>query len=313
MRRAAAGLRALILVLFLWGCELQETSLTEPEDVLVAEVYLQLGSEGDRVSAFLHRTIGGSGDAADLAGATVRVAPATADPVQLLEAPDSMCVRGELPPLLAGACYAAQGVALAAIQPGERTTLEVQLLDGRRLTGETRIPESFDLLQPGEGVETCSIMPRTRFEVRWTRSPGASAYASEALISGLPEALAPAGIEVTEDPLRLLGLSVGSSDTTIVFPSEFGVFDRFDLDRELALVLQEGLPPGTSARVTVAAADRNYVNWQRGGDFNPSGQVRVPSLQGDGTGVFGSFVTRHFSVVTGDPSLPPCGPVLEGG
>jgi hypothetical protein len=34
------------------------------------------------------------------------------------------------------------------------------------------------------------------------------------------------------------------------------------------------------------------VNWVRGGSFNPSGTVRVPSISGGGTGVFGSLVTR---------------------
>ena len=51
----------------------------------------------------------------------------------------------------------------------------------------------------------------------------------------LTEALAPQGIAVEEDPLYLLGISVSEEDTTVVFPTEFGVFDRFDLDRDLAL------------------------------------------------------------------------------
>ena len=47
----------------------------------------------------------------------------------------------------------------------------------------------------------------------------------------------------------------------------------------------------------ISATDRNYVNWVRGGNFNPSGQVRVPTIRGDGTGVFASTVTRTFEVV----------------
>jgi len=95
----------------------------------------------------------------------------------------------------------------------------------------------------------------------------------------------------------------------VVFLTEFGVFERFDLDRDLALAVSEGLPAGTSADVTIGALDRNYVNWIRGGSFNPSGLVRVPSLRGDGTGTFGSVVRRSFRVVTApaSPQLPLCG------
>ena len=93
-----------------------------------------------------------------------------------------------------------------------------------------------------------------------------------------------------------------------MFPSEFGVFDRFDLEQDLALRLQRGLPAGTDAVVTIAAVERNYVNWVRGGSFNPSGQVRVASLRGDGTGVFGAAVVRRFSVVaeSGPGGSPDC-------
>jgi hypothetical protein len=120
---------------------------------------------------------------------------------------------------------------------------------------------------------------------------------NETEINGLPAALVSEGIVVEDDPLYLLGLSISSADTTVVFPSEFGVFDRFDLDQDLALRLQRGLPDGTDADVSVTAVERNYVNWVRGGSFNPSGQVRVASLRGDGTGVFGAAVTRRFTVV----------------
>jgi hypothetical protein len=120
------------------------------------------------------------------------------------------------------------------------------------------------------------------------------------------------GIDVTEDPLVLLGLSISREDTTIVFPGEFGVFDRGDLDRDLLAFLQRGLPAGASASVVVTAGDRNYVNWVRGGGFNPSGQVRLPSLSGiGGTGVFGSQVVRRFLLeVVDDP--PQGAPLCSG-
>ncbi|HKJ01273.1 MAG TPA: hypothetical protein VJ997_02425, partial [Longimicrobiales bacterium] len=184
----------------------------------------------------------------------------------------------------------------ARLQPGDALEARVELPGGGLLRGATTIPGSFALLSvPSDAY--CTASPSTTFEVRWTRSPGAWAYVNETFISGLRAALEPEGIEVDEDPLFLLGLSVSAADTTIAFPSEFGVFDRFDLNQDLALALQRGLPLGTDARVTITAGERNFVNWIRGGNFNPSGQVKIPSLRGDGTGVFAATVSRSFHVL----------------
>ena len=88
------------------------------------------------------------------------------------------------------------------------------------------------------------------------------------------------------------------------------LFNRFDLDSDLAVRLQRGLPVGASAEVSITAVDRNYVNWQRGGNFNPSGVVRVPSLRGAGTGVLGSTYRRSFTIQVGEPD--PGGQICEG-
>jgi hypothetical protein len=111
------------------------------------------------------------------------------------------------------------------------------------------------------------------------------------------------------EPLELLGLAISAADTEIVLPAEFGLFDRFTVDQALLAVLQQGLPAGTRAEVTIAAADRNYVNGVRGGSFNPSGRVRISSVTGDAVGVFGSLVPLAASVRSGPPgqNLPPCG------
>jgi len=186
-----------------------------------------------------------------------------------------------------------------ALRPGARIDLDIETLESERLTSLTRLPQSFELAWIGH--EAACQQPADRpLDVAWTPAEGAWGYLAEAEIAGLPAALAPEGIEVDDDPLLLTGVAVSSSDTTIVFPGEFGVFDRFDLDRDLAVRLQLGVPGGARSRVSVAAVDRNYVNWVRGGNFNPSGQVRVPSVQGDGTGFFGSTVVRWFDVVSGD-------------
>ncbi|HZG44346.1 MAG TPA: hypothetical protein VEY93_15455, partial [Longimicrobium sp.] len=107
------------------------------------------------------------------------------------------------------------------------------------------------------------------------------------------------GFPPVADPLELLGVSVSSSDTTALLPNEFGVFDRFELDQNLLRFLQGGLPEGVNLVLTISAADRNYINGVRGGSFNPSGQVRIPSVVGDGVGVFGSLVPLTARIAVG--------------
>jgi hypothetical protein len=151
------------------------------------------------------------------------------------------------------------------------------------------------------------LSANSRLEVAWTASPDAWVYAAETNLRGLAPLLAQQGIELERDPLRLFGLSVSSADTTIVFPSEFGLFDRFDDDLTEALAaIQNGLPSGVVADVVVGAADRNYVNWERGGNFNPSGVVRIGNIRGAGAGVFGSMVGKSFQVRVGSTQHPPC-------
>jgi hypothetical protein len=132
-------------------------------------------------------------------------------------------------------------------------------------------------------------------------------YPSEISIRGLRRALQQEGIDIDHEPVRLFGLSISNSDTTISFPNEFGLFDRFDDDLTEALVaIQAGLPATVVTDVVIAAADRNYVNWERGGNFNPSGVVRIGNLRGAGTGVFGSLVVKHFQVRVGSTEHAPC-------
>jgi hypothetical protein len=42
------------------------------------------------------------------------------------------------------------------------------------------------------------------------------------------------------------------------------------------------------------------VNAVRGGGFNPSGNVRISSVVGDGVGVFGSIFPRDLQIQVGD-------------
>jgi hypothetical protein len=116
---------------------------------------------------------------------------------------------------------------------------------------------------------------------------------------------------LTAEPLDLLGLSIGAADTTSLFPADVGVFDRADeLLHPVLVAIRDGLPAGVRATVVVAATDRNYVNWIRGGSFNPSGTVRVPSISGGGTGVFGALVRRTRVLHVGEPDVSGSGAEL---
>jgi len=296
------------------GCELEEITLIEAEDVVVAEVYVQVSAtrNGDsRVTAWLHRTLGaGAPSSRPVPGADVLVTDEHGFSLELAEAEERTCVWAT-PVEGTGTCYTTTAEFAGRIRPGDALEVEITLPGGGVLRGNSTVPGDFRLLTPaGEG--TCAVEPRSPLEVRWTGSAGARAYVNETLISGLRAALEPRGIEVERDPLYLLGLSISSSDTTIVFPGEFGVFERFDLDQALALALQDGLPEGTEADVTITATDRNYVNWVRGGNFNPSGPVRIPSLRGDGTGVFATSVSRSFTATVGSAGVPATTPRCAG-
>lgn len=311
--RSAAFALALLAV-GLSGCSLEEITLVESEDVVVAEVYVQVaagGSGENRATAWLHRTLdGGAPSSRPVPGADVLITGPGGFSVELAPAPDKICVSA-LPVQGTGSCYATTAGFAARIRAGDLLQLEIALPGGGLLRGTSTVPGDFRLLTPGQPGR-CAVEPLTPLEVRWTRSVGAWVYVNETLVAGLRAALTPQGITVERDPLYLLGLSVSAADTTIVFPGEFGVFNRFELDQGLALALQRGLPDATSAEVVITAADRNYVNWVRGGNFNPSGQVKIPSLHGDGTGVFGTSVSRRFEVVSAAEPAPGVGPRCDG-
>ena len=287
------------------ACELSDITLAEPADLLVVEVVLKAGDTIQ--TAFLHRTVSAAGGAR-IFDATVTVREDGGGPPMSFEADaDSLCLfpAPPTPPFPAGTCYVARG-RTALVRPGIRYTLEVALPDGRRLTGSTRVPGEFALVRP---AAPCRLPAGTGIDLAWTRAAGASVYIGETRMDHLVAALRAAGVEIerADTPVDLLGLAIGSADTTMAFPGEFGLFDRADPElHAILLAIRPGLPPGVRADIAIAAADRNYVNWVRGGAFNPSGTVRVPSLHGDGTGVIGSLVIRRTAIDTGDADLPSC-------
>lgn len=299
----------LALALATTGCELDETVTAVPESLVIVEGYLRAGAEQQWI--FLHRSRG-RGDSLAVDTRRVTVRGENGAELRYFRAGIQACVDSAGAPETLGTCYTASGLGPGGIQPlvrpGIRYTLDIELTDGRLIGATTTVPGAYELIGPA-GSGSCALPPGTTVELRWRASTGAWAYVSELQLSGLREVLDTTAVEVPEGNLILQGLSISATDTTIVVPNEFGIFERFGDDADLLRVLQGGLPEGLRAPVVVAAVDRNYVNWARGGNFNPSGLVRVPSVRGErATGVFGSLVPRRVVVdVTQEEGLPRCG------
>jgi hypothetical protein len=277
------------------GCNLQEVTLADPEDLVVAEITLRAGERSQ--IAFLHRTR--SAGAVTVTGARIEVRSEAGSVMTFDSVSETQCIDfdGPRPATPVGSCYRSSPRAFT-VQPGQHYTLRITLADGGVLTGETVVPDSLALRRPGSG--TCRLPPDTTLELSWSRTPGAWVYVAETRLNGIQAALQARGVNIESDRVRLLGLAISGEDTTLVFPTEFGLFDRGDPDVADALIaIQRGLPPEVLAEVTVAAADRNYVNWERGGQFNPSGVVRIASIRGAGSGTFGSMAPIRFLITTG--------------
>ena len=311
---------AAIAAAFLAGCELTEVTLAESEDVVVAETRLVLNLDGgDGVAsttayAYLHRTL--SAARADrVEGAAVRLSGASGAVLRLEPEDDagaclSLSHGADDPNEDVGSCYRA-AVSPSPFAPGEVVELEVALADGGVLTGSSRIPGAFDFVGLTHEDGYCRLEPGTNYRFTWTEAAGTWSYLSDGWIMGLPEALAGRDVEAP-DSLYLTGFGIGQRDTDVLFPGEYGLFDLADdVNADLLRALDDGLPGGAWAEVAFAATDRNWVNWIRGGNFNPSGIIRIPSVFGDGTGSFGTATQRVLNVRAAPDGggMPPlCGP-----
>jgi len=286
------------------ACDLAEVATAPGDDVVVVEAVLRTDRLNQQV--LLHRSLqgrfsggvpgarvtitGNAGEARTLAETTgcFRIDPA-------YQQADSLQFEGS--------CYASNGD--FAVRPGGIYELRVETADGRVIRGRTQIPADFTVpsVPVGSGSELiCSLAPETTFTLTWTRSPGAASYVADLSISGLAQL----GIAAPE-PFDLRGLAVSDTDTTIALPAEFGVFERFNYDAELFKEIEDGFPGGIQLAVALAAADRNWVNSVRGGNFNPSGLIRISTVVGDGVGVFGSLVVKHITIpVRERTSIPRC-------
>lgn len=295
------------------GCELTEVTTSPTEDVLVVEATLRAGEPIQRV--LLHRSLHG-GDVLGETDAQVSVTTAAGRTIPFEPAPRNACTEGlsqeQAESVAARAsCYLSAPTSSFWVQPGEAYELSVVTRLGARVRGRTTVPAGFDLRSPHlpiSRVYTCRIPPETTLPLVWTVAEGAWSYLAVIVVHGLDEALAPRGI-VAPRRLELTGLAISATDTTMVLPTDFGIFERLDVDDDILRALQGGFPDGTRLELVVAAADRNFVNAVRGGGFNPSGAVRISSVVGDGLGFFGSLVPLQLSIVVGDfPVHPPCQP-----
>jgi hypothetical protein len=310
LRRIRGALPALVLLASTMACSIAEVATTEPAEILIVEGVLRPDHQVQRI--LLHPTLTTGMREGPAAGATVVVTgPGGARiPFQRTEE-EAACL--DLIPEARFACHVSSGSQHVLLWPGQTYDLEVTTRDGDRAFARTRIPDLFDIRAPAlDARRRCTLPPDTPLEVVWSRSEGTWSYVAEMQITGLRDALAGRVPGEIPDSISLTGLAISAADTTIVLPSEFGIFERTQFDQPLLIALRDGLPAGVNVRVIVAAADRNYVNGVRGGTFNPSGRVRVPSVAGAATGVFGSLVARSFGISVGDAigTLPSC---LPGG
>lgn len=311
MRRSeviSRWLKAAPAALAVWagGCTLTDVTIPAGEDVVAVEAILRTDAQVQTV--ILHRSLNGR-DVKGVTGASVVVAGDNGRTVTFMEGAEE-CYRvssayfEERPGTVEATCYGSSATEGAWVTPGTVYRLRVQTPDGKVIQGRTRVPGRFSLsrlpftrFEVGRANAVCALAPGRPLPVAWTHSDSAWSYVAPLRLFNLRDALAEGGLDTDiPEPLELVGLAISQEDTTIVFPTEFGVFDRFQFDNGALAAIQTGLPDGVLAEMVVAAADRNYVNGIRGGSFNPSGPIRISSVSGDGVGVFGSIVPLYVRI-----------------
>jgi hypothetical protein len=294
-RARLAALTAIGMAALAAGCELAEVTTQPGEEVLVVEAVLRTAAIQQRI--LLHPSlVAGTPSGMEL-GARVVVRTETGREIVFAQTDLAACLEDET--RLRAACYMSRTGEGYWVQAGREYELSVTTTDGRRLFGRTRVPGTFQVRQPAMppgSARVCRLPPDTPLPLVWTRAAGAWSYVTEMEIRNLRSALGDRISREIPEPLSLLGLSISEADTTMVLPGDFGVFQRTDFEQPLLRALQGGLPSGVTARVILAAADRNYVNAVRGGSFNPAGRVRIPSVAGDGTGFFGSLSITDLTI-----------------
>lgn len=328
-----AGARVRFLLTMPWmmvvaaGCDVTEVPTGSGHRMTVASVTVVLTIDPADPSRIDTRAVALVSEAyqqvlTEAAGAAVRITGASGRSLSLVEEEDPLgdctvlreefyTVDGQPRPI--GSCHTASA-ASAVFAPGEELTLAVTTPDGGVLEGTSRMPDAF--VPQGLAVEggRCRVEPDTGYRFNWAPVGGAWAHVGEAEISGLSPGLWP-----SSDPLYLpvTVLGRGREVTDMVFPGDFLLELLSDVDNlELHRTLDAGFPEGARAEVTIAALDRNWTNWIREGRININGETAIPSVFGDGTGMFGTAVRWKVSVEAraagGAGDLPLCGPGVAG-
>ena len=184
-----------------------------------------------------------------------------------------------------GTCYTASTSA-AHFAPLEELSLKIVTRDGRVLRGVSTIPRAFAPTRLSVQDGRCRVDPDTSYRFDWSTVDGDWAFIAEAKFSGFARALWD-----DPDPLYLRTHWMASLlRRDMVFPRVLTEGEVARLARKAARKLETGLPWGVTADLAVAAVDRNWANWIREGQLHTEGEVRVPSVFGDGTGLFGTGI-----------------------
>lgn len=326
-----AGMRRLLTLLGMTagaaGCDVTDVQPGSDQKMLVALATVVLTIDPAEPSRIDTRAVVMVSEAwqqvlTEVPGAAVRITGASGRSLPLVEEEDPLgaCtvlpedLYGEDEPLgMVGSCHTATAPS-AVFAPGEALTLAVTTPDGAVLEGASRMPDAF--VPRGLSVEEgrCRVEPGTGYRFAWAPVVGAWAHVGEAEITGLS-----ASLWSSSDPLYLpvTMLGRGRDVTDMVFPRDFLLELLSDVDNvELHRTLDAGLPGGARAEVTIAALDRNWANWIREGRLNINGETVIPSVFGNGTGMFGTAVRWKVEVESraaeGAGDVPLCGPGVAG-
>ena len=286
--------------------------------------------------AILHRTYRYGEGTPGISGAVVEVSGGLRERVVRLEERDSLALlhRPENPYRSGIRSKSRIRLSGAVMLPGRRRHGRTVRTRGKALAstitarpmagsspGSSRLPGAFSMIGAATRSDgRCRVRNRTPTTASGGPPPGIPGHTSPT--PGSRALRKSAGQRATieaPDTLYLLGLSYrtgghGPSSS----PGNFGRLrgvqrQRTTWNSRSCASCGKGLPEGVPRGPWRSPpTDRNWVNWERGGNFNPSGQIRIPSVFGDGTGVFATATRRLVRVLVerrpGLGSEPLCGP-----
>ena len=311
----ALDLRCWLMAMTLFGaggCTLDWVEVEPEEPWLVATVTVVLTmdpADASRADTHVLAWVAGPGVDTGEPDARVRVTGESGRTLQLAREfdPTSACRSQVMANLeIRGSCYTA-AVSSGYFQPLERLSLEVRAADGRVLRGVSTMPGALARNRISLREGACRVDPETRYRINLRDVDGGRAIVAEALFGGFRR-------EVWGGPGPLyLKTSAEAAPWTLTldFPRDLIVEGVEHNALTAARALETGLPWGVTADLAVAVVDRNWALWIREGRFHLDGRVPVPSVFGDGTGMFGTAVRWKVRLesryAAEDTGLPDCG------